>query len=112
MHIVNAGYNRWSTPPPSNSDVPEKGIDLALIVQNWPQDASPLYIVYENRKSFRPEITRNSDIGVAMSARIILASSVLSQKSERVEVSDRLVYETADGETGYLEIKEWTRIGD
>lgn len=112
MQIVSAGYNKWSDPPTGNSDVPEKGIDLAVIVENWPDGAIPHYIVYGNRKSFKAEITDTTDLGVSISARIITSSSTLMQKSEKVEVSDRLVYESFEGETRFIEIEEWTPIGN
>lgn len=110
MQIINAGYNNWSEPPLNGGDVPERGTDLAVIVKNWPQGAMPDYIVYQNRKSLHPRLSDTTDIGVVINARIIRASSVLTQTSEKVDVSDRLVYTDTEGEMQFIEIEEWKRI--
>ena len=110
MQISKATYKRWSEPPVQNSDVPEKGTDLSVEVKNWPAGASPAYIVYQKRKSFHPEITDSVEQKVTIEARIISASSVLVDRPGGTDVSDRLVYTTAKGDTSFIEIEEWDRL--
>ena len=120
MKIVNAGYNKWSEPP-VRGDVPEKGTDLAIIVKNWPNGASPSYVIHENWKSVDANISDTTDIGIIINARVVKATSVrnviankpqLKVISEQVDKSDRLVYADANGNTKHIEIEEWTRIED
>jgi hypothetical protein len=110
MEVVNAGYSNWSEPPVNNSDVPEKGIDVAVIIENWPEGAVPAYIVYQNRKTLNANISTTSDMGIVINGRIVLASSVLQERSQRIDVSDRLAYVGPEGDTKFVEIKEWSRI--
>lgn len=109
--IVRAGYNKWSEPP-ARGDVPEKGTDLAVLVENWPRGATPSYIIHENWKSLGANISTTSDMGVVINARVIKASSMMNTTSQQVDESDRLVYVDGDGNTQVLEIEEWSRIDD
>jgi len=111
-HIVQAGYHYWSESPVHGSTIPESGIDLSVIVKNWPNDATPSYIIYDHHASFRPTITDSSKSEVVMSARIVLTSSVLRSRSQHTDLSDRLVYETADGKTHDIKIDHWTQVKD
>jgi hypothetical protein len=109
-HIVKAGYHHWSHVPLQGSTVPENGTDLALIVKNLPAGAKPATIIYHHRKSFQPVITDTTKAGIVMSARIVIASSVLHDLSEKTDRSDRFIYQTADGATNYIKIEHWTQI--
>jgi hypothetical protein len=109
-HIVKAGYHRWSHVPIHGSTVPEKGTDVALIVKNLPQGATPTSIIYQHRKSFQPNITDTTKTGIVMSARIVIASSVLHDTSKKTDRSDRLIYQKADGTTHSIKIDHWTRV--
>lgn len=110
IEIINASYKHWSEAPSVQSDVRERGTDLKLIVENWPEGAEPRYIIYRKMKSFPVEIADSSDAGMTLQARIIRTSAVMSETSERFEQSDRLVFRAADGETHYVEIEEWNRM--
>lgn len=107
IEIVQAIYEDWSEVSPVESDVREQGTDLELTVRNWPDGAVPEHIIFRNRKSFPAEIADSADSGEKIEARIIRRSAVLSERSESVELSDRLVYTGPDGEPGFVEIKEW-----
>lgn len=110
MEIVNAGYNDWSEPPVRGGDVPEKGTDLAVIVKNWPEDATPEFIIHEKHRSLKASVNEKNNLGTVINARIVRASSVLQKTSEEIELSDRLVYTNAEGEVTFIKIEEWTRI--
>lgn len=110
IEITQASYQHWSNRPPVQSDIRERGTDLKLVVKNWPEGAEPQYIIYRKMKSFPVEISDSTDSGLTLEARIIRTSAVLSETSERVEQSDRLVFTTANGKTQYFEIKEWSRM--
>ena len=109
MQIISAEYKKWSEPPVQNSDVPEKGTDLFVTVQHWPKDAAPVYIVYEHKKSFKPEIADTSDNHTVIKGRIISTSSVLEGRPGQTKLSDRLTYTTAEGDTAFVEIDQWER---
>src|SRR5699024_12772714 len=68
-HISRAEYKKWTEPPIQNSDVPERGTDLIVTVEHLPQDATPAYIIYHNRKIHQPEITDSSDTGKLIPSR-------------------------------------------
>lgn len=109
MEVVNATYKPWSEPPPSASDVPEKGTDLTVSVQHWPDDYTPQYIIYEHRRTHSARIANKAGVTVFIKGRIIRSSSVMRQTSEKVELSDRLVYTDAEGDTSFVEIEDWAR---
>lgn len=112
IEIVRGSYIHWSEAPPRQSDVRERGTDLELIVENWPEGAEPRYIIYGKMRSFPVEISDSTESGLKMEARILRTSAVMSETSERVEQSDRLVFKSADGKTGYVEINEWSRMNN
>lgn len=109
MEIIRAGYNDWSHAP-ERGDVPERGTDLAIIVKNWPEGATPQHIIYEKHQSLGAEITGDSELGVIINGRIVRATTRLPQTSKEVDLTDRLVYTDANGNEQYIEIEEWTRI--
>lgn len=110
VNIIRAEYKHWSEAPPVQSDVRERGTDLKLVVENWPKGAEPEYIIYRKMKSFPVEISDSTETGLTLEARIIRASAVLEETSERVELSDRLVFTGSEGETRFVEIAEWSRM--
>lgn|SRR5699024_511548 len=109
MHISKAEYKNWTEPPIQNSDVPEKGTDLYVSIENWPQDANAEYILYNKQKSFEPEVVDSSDNEISIKARIVTLSSVLVDKSKKIDLSDRLVYTTTQGDTSFIEIPAWDK---
>lgn len=110
IEITRAGFKHWSEAPAVQSDVRERGTDLELIVNNWPEGAEPQYIIFRGRKSFPAEISDTTDAGIRITARIIMRSAVLSETSPRVEKSDRLVFTKENDRTRYVEIEEWSRM--
>lgn len=110
MQIVTAKYNKWSDPPKQNSDVPEKGVDVAVTVKHWPDNATPSSVIYNQRKSLKPKMTQKTDSTVVINARIVIASSLLVNTSDDVALSDRLVYDLEDGGTQFIEIENWSRM--
>ncbi len=110
IEVLEASYQHWSEAPPVQSDVRERGTDLKLVVASWPEGAEPQHIIYRKMRSFPVEIADSTETVLTFEARIIRTSAVMSETSERVEMSDRLVFQTEDGETQYLEIEEWERM--
>lgn len=110
IDVLQASYKHWSHRPPVQSDVRERGTDLKLTVENWPEGVDFQHIIYRKMKSFPVEVTDSTETGFTMNARIIRTSAVMSETSERVELSDRLVFKTEDGKTHHVEIKEWERM--
>ncbi len=109
MKVVNATYKKWSEPSPVGSDVPEKGTDLTVSVQHWPDDYTPLYIVYDKQRTDSASIANTAGVTVFIKGRIIRTSSVLQNTAEGADLSDRLVYTNAEGDTTFVEIEEWNR---
>ena len=107
IQIIAAKVNEWSQPPSRGSDVPERGSDLSIVVSNWSDDFTPKYIIHNNKKSISAAVTDTLDGNPVITGRIIRSSYRLSKTSETVSESDRLVYETSDGEITYIEIKNW-----
>ena len=108
--IVQASYKHWSEAPPVQSDVRERGTDLEIVVKNWPEELEPKHVIYRKIESFPVEVTDSTEAGLTMKARIIRSSAVISETSNRVELSDRLVFTDSDGKTGFMEIKKWERM--
>lgn len=112
IEIAQASYEHWSNRPPIESDVRERGTDLRLVIENWPEGADPMYIIYRKMKSFPVEIADRSETMTTLEARIIRSSAVMSETSERIDATDRLVFKDENGEIGFIEIKEWERMSD
>jgi len=109
VKIIRATFSHWSEAPLNQSDVRERGTDLELVVDEWPEEAEPGYIVYRKLKSFPAEITDTTDAGLHIFARIIRTSSVMEETSKRVELSDRFVFRRENGEWTFVEIEDWSR---
>lgn len=109
MKVVYATYEKWSEPSPVGSDVPERGTDLTVSVQHWPDEFTPQYIIYEKRRSHGASIADTAGVTVFIKARIMKTSSVLQETAEGVDQSDRLVYTNAEGDTSFVEIEDWDR---
>jgi len=106
IEIDNATYKKWSKPPTSTSEVPEKGTDLWITLEGWPKEAKPMHIIYNGRTSFPAEIVDSTENNVTIKARIVISSSVLNKTSEKTSKTDRLVYRISDSII-YLPIKSW-----
>ena len=112
IQVTEATYQQWSEPPPSGTDVPERGTDLRITLHNWPEGYTPEYMVHNYLKSYPATIEERTDSLVTITARIIRTSGMIMEKSESLYLSDRLVYTTPDGETGFIEITDWQRAED
>ncbi|HEX6983105.1 MAG TPA: hypothetical protein VF181_10125 [Balneolaceae bacterium] len=109
MQVVNATFKQWSEPPRSGSDIPERGTNLTVMIQNWPEAYSPQFIVRNKWKSFPTTITDSTGNRVVITGRIIRTSGMMKEKSGKVNLSDRLVFINAEGKSGYIEINDWQR---
>lgn len=107
IEIVKAVFKQWSDAPLVQSDVRERGTDFELIIKNWPEGAEPQYIVFHKRRSYPAEITAVSDSEAKITARVVLSSALLSETSDSVDVSDRLVFTSPGGKERFIEIMEW-----
>ena len=103
VQITKATFEHWSHPPSSGSDVPERGTDLKVILRSLPEDYSPEFFVFNNRKSF-PVTVHESDSAWVLTGRIIRSSGMLDEQSEPLDLSDRLVYINPKGEAEFVEI--------
>lgn len=110
MQVVHSTYNSWSNPPSAGTEVPEKGTDLTVVVEDWPEGYTPKYIVYNKRKTLAATVEEREEDKSVITGRIIRMSGLIQERSERVELSDRLVFTNPDGETGYIKIKNWERV--
>lgn len=109
MNVESATFHHWSNPPKAGSDLPERGTDLEIILNGWPETYTPAYVVYEQRKSLTAAITDTSGNNTVITARIVRSSSVLEETSETVVLSNRLVFTDDNGKAGFIEIEEWER---
>lgn len=111
MQVVHSTYESWSNPPSAGTEVPEKGTDLTVAIENWPKEYTPRYIVFNKRETLTAVIEeRKNNNKVVISGRIIRMSGLMKERSEEVEISDRLVFTKPDGETGFIEIKDWKQV--
>lgn len=113
LKITTATYQEWREAPLTGSEVPEVGTDLTVMVENWKKGYVPAFVVFRGKKSVSAEITNvlNAKGRVIIHAKIIRSSSVLTEKSDITEVSDRLVYANPNGDTEFIEIREWKEAG-
>ncbi|MGD8426745.1 MAG: hypothetical protein PVH63_03890 [Balneolaceae bacterium] len=109
MQVINATYKHWSHPPASGSDVPERGINLKITLQNWPEGYKPKYIVFERLESHSATVAKYEEDKVIITARIIRVSNKLTRTAKSTTLSDRLVFSDPDGNIGFIEIIDWQR---
>lgn len=107
IQILNATYDNWSRSPMGSSDVPEVGTDLKITVENWSNQYTPEYIIYNNRRSLSATISDSANGNKIISGKIIRSSSKLPKTSETVSQSNRLVYSNQEGKEFYIEITDW-----
>jgi len=105
--IEQAAYKEWVRSLPGDSDISEQGTDLEVVVTNWPEGAKPEYFIFRNWKSFPAEISDTS--GIRITATVIKRSAVLSETSEKLLKTDRLVFTDKKGVFDFVEIKKWDR---
>ncbi len=110
IEIIKAGFRHWSEASAGQADNRERGTDLELVVANWPERAVPHYIVFRKMRSFPAEISDTTDAGIQIIARIVRSSALLAETSERVELSDGLVFTRSNGRPGFIEIEEWSAM--
>lgn len=111
---ISGSFQYWYTSVPAETEFSEKGIDLRI--EFYPEEliSKPLYIIFNERKSFPASVTKseNNEIKLLIKARIILESSLLHEISEFAPHSDRLVYHDEDGSLQYAEINNWEKMPD
>lgn len=106
MQVMNATYKHWSRPPSAGSDVPERGTDLKIMLQNWPKGYRPKYIIFENNQSHSAKVAEQKENKIIVTARIIRTSDKLTTAKSST-LSDRLVFVDPDGNSGFIEITDW-----
>lgn len=112
IQLTEASYYNWTASIPGDEDNIERGTDLVLTFSSWPEKFNPEAVIFYNKRSFPAEIEQVEGNRVVIKARIMHESTVLAEVSERVNLSDRLIYTNEDGDTLYLEIDEWERMSD
>ena len=108
--VTKATYQNWSGQSPVPFGGLERGTDLVLHIEEWPEEQTADYVVFRRKKSFPARIVERSNDRVEIHARIMHESRILMEVSESVDLSDRLVFTRPDGETGFVEIVEWEWI--
>ncbi|HET6527771.1 MAG TPA: hypothetical protein VFG39_03380 [Balneolaceae bacterium] len=110
MQVVDATFGHWQEKLDSTSDIAERGTDLKVTLKNWPEGYTPAYIIFRGKKSSAAEVAERVNGKTIIRARIIHQSAVLRDKSESVNLSDRLVFKKENGDTGFIEINDWKRV--
>lgn len=107
MSVAAASYQDWSGPTPVPDEGMERGTDLRIVLDGWPEGQSANFVVFRRKRSFPARIVEQKGGQVEIHARIIHESGILAEVSETVDHSDRLVFTRPDGQTGYIEIEKW-----
>lgn len=100
----------WFANPNSDSNFTERGIDITIHVQNNDFSLNPEYVIFNERKSFPLMITPADEDGYQIEAHIILESSRYQNSSERVNLSNRVVFTNNDGDEVYFVFREWETL--
>lgn len=112
IEITKATYQQWYSVSPETGEPSERGIDLVISVNNFPVDAEPLYIIYNNHRSFLPDYSTTEENKILIEARIILESGLLVDVSNNDDLSDRFVFKTKDGDIQHREIHIWEQLSN
>lgn len=106
LDIAKATYNPYSDYLPILGSV-EIGVDLTIKLDGWPEGAQLEYIVYDKYKAASPQIVNSNDGSIYIEARILKQTAIHNGESQRINLSDRLVYTLRNGTTGFVEIENW-----
>ena len=108
----NLTVQHWFAYPDSDSNFTERGTDITIYFHEDDLTMTPKYVIFNERKSFPPMITPTTDNIYQIEARIILESSLFQDISEKINQTDRIVFTDSDGETVYMEFREWETLPD
>jgi len=112
--ILSGTYQYWFASAPAEPDISERGIDIILKLRDDVSIPDPLHLIFNERKSFSLSLILSED-GVSpnfVEATILLESSMFSEISERVQLTDRFVYRDRDGNLQYEEFVYLQRLPD
>jgi hypothetical protein len=107
--IIRAEAEEWRSTPPGEDDFTEHGIDLIIEIPIEWSDHTFNFIVYDGRKSFPVAIDSTKQNTLLIRARVLFNSVLLAETSERTNLTDRLVFQKANGETDFIPIHSWTQ---
>lgn len=112
--ILSGTYQFWFASAPGEPDITERGVDIILELREDVSLADPLHLIFNELKSF--SLSRiQSDDGESpnkIEATILLESSMLNETSERVQLSNRVVYRDGDGNEQYETFDDLQRLPD
>lgn len=113
-YILSGTYQFWFGSAPDEPDISERGIDIILDLRDNVSISDPLHLIFNERKSFSLSLTQSDD-GESpnrIEATILLESSMFSEISERVRLSNRLVYRDSNGNEQYETFDDLHRLAD
>ena len=106
----NLTVQHWFANPDSESNFTERGTDITIYFHEEDLTMTPEYVIFNERKSFPPMITPTADNIYQIEALIIMESSLFQDVSEKINQTDRIVFTDSDGETVYIEFREWKTL--
>lgn len=112
--IIFGTYQHWFESVPGESEITERGVDIILNLKDDVSIPDPLHLIFDKRKSFYFSLTRpeDGDSANTIEATILLESSLFNEISERIQLSDRLVYRDGDGNLRYEKLEDLQRLPD
>jgi len=112
--IVSGTYQYWFASIPGETGISERGIDIILELRDDVSIHNPLHLIFNERKSFSLSLNRSEDGGSpdSIEATILLESAMFNEISERVQLSNRVVYRDSDGNLQYEVFENLSRLPD
>lgn len=112
--ILSGTYQFWLGSAPDEPEITERGIDITLELRDNVSIPDPLHLIFNERKSFSLSRIQSDDSESPnkIEATILLESSMLNETSERVQLSNRVVYRDGDGNEQYETFDDLQRLPD
>jgi len=112
--ILSGTYQYWLGSAPDEPENSERGIDIILDLRDNVSISDPMHLIFNERKSFSMSLTQSDDAESPnkVEATILLESSMFNEISERVQLSNRLVYRNRDGNEQYETFDDLERLPD
>lgn len=110
--VLRAEAEEWRSSAPGVNELTEHGTDLTIELSDQFAGGQFMHIIYSNRKSFPVTVDTTENNTILVQARVIYTSDILAETSEQSNQTDRLVFQTDEGNIDFIPVLTWSKKPD
>jgi hypothetical protein len=112
--IISGTCQYWFGSGPGEPEISEREIDILLELRDDVSIYSPMYLIFNERKSFSLSLNLSEDgeSPNSIEATILLESSMFNEISQHLGLTNRLVYHDGNGNLQYEAFEDLQRLPD